>query len=386
MTLKKKIGKIHLWLGLTSGLVVFIVAITGCIYAFQKEISEFLYPERYFVATVPDDRTTVPLSEMKATAQKALSEDVDFMITYKDPERNWIFSSYEGGDKNGLWYTDEIKHFKVASIDPYTGELTAVVDYKYEFFNVIKYLHWSLLLSSKYGQPIVGVATLIFVVMLITGLILWWPKKWNKTHRDMRFKVKWKASFKRTNYDMHNVFGFYAMTVALLISLTGLVWAFKWFQTTVYVVSSLSVTPPERLEVKSEKPDTVLFTDVKPLDKAFATAWQMMPDVDRIGVDMEAEEDAPIECYAYRGKEVYYDRDQLVFDRYTGEYVARRDRKEWNNGEKLISMNYDLHVGAALGLPSKILAFLASLIAASLPITGFLIWYGRKYKKKGKKK
>jgi len=45
-------------------------------------------------------------------------------------------------------------------------------------------------------------------------------------------------------------------------------------------------------------------------------------------------------------------------------------------------MNYDIHIGAVLGLPGKIMAFVASLIAASLPITGFIIWWGRKKKSK----
>jgi uncharacterized iron-regulated membrane protein len=45
-------------------------------------------------------------------------------------------------------------------------------------------------------------------------------------------------------------------------------------------------------------------------------------------------------------------------------------------------MNYDIHTGAIIGLPGKILAFFASLIVASLPITGFYIWWGRKQKQK----
>ncbi|RZK63395.1 MAG: PepSY domain-containing protein, partial [Pedobacter sp.] len=45
--------------------------------------------------------------------------------------------------------------------------------------------------------------------------------------------------------------------------------------------------------------------------------------------------------------------------------------------DKLARMNYDIHVGAVLGLAGKIMAFLASLVAASLPITGFIIWRGR---------
>jgi uncharacterized iron-regulated membrane protein len=53
--------------------------------------------------------------------------------------------------------------------------------------------------------------------------------------------------------------------------------------------------------------------------------------------------------------------------------------------QKLRKMNYDIHIGTILGFPGKVLAFLASLIGASLPITGFLVWYGRKFSKKGKR-
>jgi len=44
-----------------------------------------------------------------------------------------------------------------------------------------------------------------------------------------------------------------------------------------------------------------------------------------------------------------------------------------------MAMNYDLHTGGVLGITGKIIAFLASLIAASLPITGLLIWWHKSY-------
>jgi uncharacterized iron-regulated membrane protein len=49
-------------------------------------------------------------------------------------------------------------------------------------------------------------------------------------------------------------------------------------------------------------------------------------------------------------------------------------------------MNYDIHTGAILGLPGKFLAFFASLICASLPVTGVYVWWGRKNKAKKKAK
>ena len=69
-------------------------------------------------------------------------------------------------------------------------------------------------------------------------------------------------------------------------------------------------------------------------------------------------------------KETYYDYDQLQFDQYTGKMLLRTNLQEHNGGERLIGMNYDIHVGAIAGLPGKILAFIISLICCQ-HITGF---------------
>ena len=50
--------------------------------------------------------------------------------------------------------------------------------------------------------------------------------------------------------------------------------------------------------------------------------------------------------------------------------------------DQLAMLNYDMHVGVALGLPGKILAFFVSLICASLPVTGFMVWLNKKKKSK----
>lgn len=323
-----------------------------------------------------------PLSVLKQKAQAALGGDkpINFSVCYKQPGKAWEFSTYKAGDEEAISYFDALAYYKVAYIDPYTGKITGVIDYKYEFFNLVKSLHWSLLLNTPYGQPIVGVATLIFVIMLITGMILWWPKKWNRANYNKSFKIKWDAKFKRLNYDLHNVPGFYALMVTTVISLTGLVWAFKWFQQLVYVAAVLNTTPPANPVVKSQEIHIAAVT--APLDIAFAKSLNTLSDAKRIGISYPVGKEQTIYAYGYRSEETYYNYDQLQFDQYTGRLLARQNYKEKNRGEKLVGMNYDIHVGAVLGLPGKILAFIASLIAASLPVTGTLIWIGRKRKKK----
>lgn len=378
---RKVAGFLHLWLGLASGIVVLILGITGCLYVFQKEISDVVYHKQLYV-TPPANAVTLPVSQLKEIAQKALNSPNVNVTTYTDQGKAWEFLYFKGGDEDGLTFFDEVETYKSAFINPYTGQVTGIMDYEKNFFVIVKYLHWSLLLNTKYGQPIVAYSTLIFVIMLITGMILWWPKNLKKSNFNKSFKIKWKAKFKRLNYDLHNVPGFYALLITLVLALTGMVWGMSWFQTIVYVVASQSTTPPKQNQLSS---DSTAVAVKKPLDLAFAVARDQFKDAKRIGLFFSGERKSDvIAAYGYRGKEDYYDVDVLHFDQFTGALLARENFKDKNNGEKIISMNYDIHVGVILGLTGKILAFFGSFIAASLPVTGFMIWLGRKKKKQVK--
>lgn len=377
---RKVAGFLHLWLGLVSGIVVLLLGITGCLFVFQKEISDVLYRDQLFVKP-PANAVTLPITRLKDIAQKALNCNNVYVTTYTHPENAWEFMYYKAGDENALTFFGAVDAYKSAFINPYTGELTGIMDYEKNFFVIVKYLHWSLLLNDKYGQPIVGYSTLIFVVMLITGLILWWPRNLKKSNFNKSFKINWKAKFKRLNYDLHNVPGFYAMLITLVLALTGMVWALKWFQTIVYVVASQSVTTPKPNTFVSGSRATALKA---PLNIAFETARRQFPDARRITLSVpdEGDKSGLISASGYRGKEDYYDADAIYFDQFTGAALGRENFKDKNNGEKLIRMNYDIHVGVILGLPGKILAFFGSFVAASLPVTGFIIWLGRGKKKK----
>lgn len=370
---------LHLWLGISTGIMVVFIALTGCIYVFQDEITNLIYGKQLFVEA-PKNATPLPLSVLKNNAQKAMgNKAISFITTYANPEKTWTFGAYKEGDPNAFWYFDGLDYYDSANINPYTGKVTKITHYKYEFFNVVKMLHWSLLINHPIGQQIIGWSTLIFVILLITGMIHWWPKNLKKSNVDKSFKIKWTAKFKRLNYDLHNVPGFYALLISLILALTGLVWAFQWFKSTVYVVASLSVTPPE---MKTLKSDTLQVNSKNGIDIAFAKAKALYPEAKKISVSPALNKDGVIYAYVYKDEETYYDSNDMQFDQYSGKLLDNRNYKAKNAGERLIRMNYDIHVGAILGLPGKIMAFCASLIAASLPITGFIIWWGRRKKSK----
>ena len=95
---------------------------------------------------------------------------------------------------------------------------------------------------------------------------------------------------------------------------------------------------------------------------------------------------SPIEVSINPDDETYWKTDYRYFDQYSLKELSVNHiygkTAEASAADKLIRMNYDIHTGAIIGLPGKIIAFFASLIVASLPITGFYIWWGRKQKQK----
>ncbi len=373
MKLKKLIGKIHLWLGLASGLVVFIVAITGCIYAFQVEIRDLTEPYRF---VKPQQTATLPPSVLKSTAEKELPGKHIHAVLYDGPERaaQVIFFNFEPD-----------YYYYYVFVDQYTGEVLEVKDMEADFFQFILNGHFYFWLPAHIGQPFVASMTLVFVVLLISGIILWWPKK--KKSVRQRFTLRWDGGWRRKNYDLHSVLGFYACWIALLLAFTGLVWGFQWFANGLHnaVGGEKSLVYYDPPSVKQQGT-----TNNRPaIDQVWDLIKREYPAAQVIEVHIPETDSSSIAANANPDRSTYWKTDYRYFDQYTLEELEvdhiYGKLAQANIADKLLRMNYDIHVGAIAGIPGKIIAFLASLIVASLPISGVLVWWGRKNKKKKSK-
>lgn len=378
---KRSIGKIHLWLGLSSGLIVFIIALTGCIYVFSNEFTNAYRKNDIYIT--PQEKA-ISLSKLWKSTQQQLGDSyqISWVNVYNNPTKSYIFYAYKSNE-NGITYFDSVAYYKSVYVNPYTGKILNIYNEKYDFFNIVKMMHWSLLLSTKIGQPIVGYSTLIFILLLISGIILWWPK--NKKNLKQRLTFKWKqtTNWKRKNFDLHNITGFYISSVILIIALTGLIWAFTWFQALVYIAGSGTTTPPDLSVAQSiiiENPT------LNTIDTALKTTQEKYHSSNGYRLSKPSSSTDIINVYIQQFDGLYYVNHNLQFDQYTGKLLKERTHNDKNFGEKLIHANYDIHVGAILGIPGKIIAFFASLMCATLPLTGFLIWLGKKRKQKNHKK
>lgn len=369
---------LHLWLGLITGLVVFVVSITGCLYVFIDELKALAYHERLFVP--PQQAPFKPVSEMLANAQDALGpaysvSRCDFQPT---ANRSWVFRALDI-NPDGIGHWDYFRYNFRVYVNPYTAEVLHVENTNHEFFQIVLGLHTHLLLGHKIGQPIVAYSVLIFIFLLVSGLILWWPKKWRGKPLRQAFTVKWKAKVKRLNYDLHNVWGFYMLIPALILALTGLVFSFQWVADSFYTVFSGGQPKPKReapLSPPQQEPSSA------PMDRAFADVLAGHPDADMISMRFRERATAPYDFQVRKVKSRTYHFEWAYYERSTGQLLSSYGTADLNSGEKVRALNFDLHVGSFMGLGSKLLMFVASLVCASLPVTGFFIWYNRKWGKR----
>lgn len=365
---RKIILKIHLWLGLGTGLVVFIVSITGAMYCFAPELQQLTQSYR---SVAKKNKRFLPASELIAIAEKQIPDKKAKRLYYGQPNKAAYALFF---DKDGYYYA--------VFMNPYDGSVLKTKNMRKDFYTIILYLHFTLLIP--YGQEIVGWSTLIFFLMIVSGIILWWPR--NKAAKKARFTIKWGTSPKRLNYDLHNVLGFYSSWILLFTVFTGLIWAFDGFAATVYKMTGEKYSViQQKLPVSDTSQKSLLITD-KSIDKVWYQLEHEMKDTYQ-GVELilPQTDSAAILVRANPSEKIFYKTDYRYFDQYSGkEFAGAYGWGKYSDAKTLSDrirrMNYDIHIGAVLGYPGRIAAFLAALVAASLPITGLLIWLGKRKK------
>jgi uncharacterized iron-regulated membrane protein len=384
--LKYWIGRLHLWLGLSVGAVVLLVSMTGAIYVFSDEITAWRRADAIHHGEADiDSKRVLPLAEMERLVNDHTHEQypVHWVNVPIDKSQCYVFNYYET-DTTAWNYFNEYVIYRSVYINPFSGKILGDFDEKYDFFNLVKSLHFSMFLKAEWGTYVTGIPTLIFVFMLISGIVLWWPRSRAAFRQRTWFRWNNGTAWRRRNYDLHSILGFYASSLALVIATTGLFYAFLTVQALIYFVFSGGSTQyPDFDHIKTTAP--IEQRSETTLDRIGQQVEQLHPDADMYFLDLghdhlDHHEHPNYSVYVKQLSYSYHINHDLIFDDNSGELLHKRSHNEKNLGEKAVAANYDLHVGAILGLPTKFLALFLCLICASLPVTGFMMWWGRRNK------
>lgn len=366
---------IHLYLGLAAGLFIGIACFTGSILVFEEEIQHAFYPNRYFV---------------KATGQQALSPDrlisvfeqqyptltVQGIKIYKNSARAWELSVNPVKKGSEKWKGKDAARL-AAFVDPYSGSVKEVYNHRESFLYRMMDLHrW--LLNGDSGKLIMGISTIIFLFILLTGIILWWPK--NKVIFKQRLTFKKNTGWKRINHDLHIVMGFYTAIFLFIFAFTALAWSFTWFNDGIYALTNSSPKPT--------LPPTSLPGEKKAgVNAILTTAEKTIGEVEYYNIGFPKDSTGvytvnvlPIDAVHETAIDNHY------FDAYSGAHLKSIRFSEKSLGQRVRSTFKPVHTASIWGLPSKIIGFIVCIFGMTFPVTGMIMWFNRNGWITGRKK
>lgn len=360
-------AKLHLWLGLSSGMIVFIVALTGSLLVFEEELEPLLYP-RFCTVSVPANPQRLPLDQLIATATTEFSGKKVARILVEEAADRTVVVELEQSKK--------AKDVLAVALNPYTGSITDSRVEQEAFFSVVLRLHRYLCLGDT-GKIITGISCSMFLIIMLSGLVLWWPKRKN---RAQRFTIKWGASAKRLNWDLHAVVGFYVLPFVFLIASTGLIWSYRWVNNLLFY--ALDGKP----QSKREAPANLAVGETKQpgfYQKLLTETGRQLPYSGAITMALPEKDSLSI-TISRKNSEAAISNivDFLYFDAHTGQLIKKRLYATETAGFKARRMVFPIHTGSLLGWPTKLIALFVALLTATLPVTGFVIWWNKKAKKR----
>lgn len=362
LLMRKIFLKIHLWLSVPFGLIITLVCFSGAMLVFEKEISEAASRKMYFTGVPEDSRqVTLTVDSAAAIVRSTLPEGIGVtgVTVSSDPERTW---------KVGLSKPRRAAVY----VDQYTGQITG----RYErapFFSFMFRLHRWLLDSMKpgetvfWGKLIVGTSTLMLVIVLVSGAVIWWPR--TRKALSGRLKVNVRRGWKKFLYDLHVAGGIYAFVFLLALALTGLTWSFQWYRTGFYSLfgaESASGTSSDHGLHALGSDASAAVTDI--WDKVVKNLAGKNPGYASITV---SDGSASVSFGRLGNRRA---ADRYVFDPSTGEITGAALYKDAARTAKVSGWVYSVHTGSWGGVLTKVLTFLAALLGATLPLTGYWMW------------
>jgi uncharacterized iron-regulated membrane protein len=307
--LRKALFQIHLWTGVALGLYVLMISVTGSAIVFRNELYTSLWPGPKTVA-ISGPRLTN--DQLREAARRA----------YPRYSLAWIWESKKPDQAIEIWLNRN-GHRKERLFNPYTGEdLGESRPYSIQFLAWLADLHINLLGGAK-GRIVNGVGAIFVVLLAITGAVLWWPgvRAWKRA-----LVIRGGSNWKRFNWELHSVIGFWMLPLMLMFGLVGIYAGFP-------------------------RPFQELVNKIAPLD-----VYRLLPEASL----------AP-------------DPRFIVVDEQSSQPIERPrfTRPKFSTGDKIIRWFSYLHFGNFGGWISKTIWVVLGLAPAFLFVTGLLMWWNR---------
>ena len=385
--MKKALRKIHLWLSVPTGIIITLVCFSGAMLVFEKEITEAIKPELYFVKEA--NGQPIPMQQLMEKVEETLPDSVSIsgVTVFADSTRTYQVSLSK--PRRASIYVNQ-----------YTGEVTGRSE-RLPFFNTMFHLHrWLLGSSSGVGKLLTGICTLVLVFILITGILMWLTNRNKPLKASLAIHVT--KGWGRFWHDLHVAGGIYTTIFLLAMALTGLTWSFSWYRTGFY--ACFGVESSEKGGAHGEGGNSHgegrgsrgegryshgdgrnnhegnhgegrgfhRRSPYRHWEDVLNEVALKNPGYQQITLKPEVAEVVPEGRLSMRAA------DKYSYDRRSGEITDVQLYSAGKKDTKVRSGVYMVHTGSWGGFITRILNFLAAFIGATLPLTGYWLWFRRK--------
>jgi uncharacterized iron-regulated membrane protein len=348
---------LHLWVGLAAGLLLSVMGLSGSALIFRSELEPRLRPNLLRV-TPRSERAS--WQAILANARRAAPEAT---ILY-------VFTAPDAKSSHAVWLKDGRRVY----VDPYSARVLGTGRAEEGLFGFLSELHIRLL-SGETGHTVIGVAGLMLIVLALTGLAVWWPRRTvvaRESFWQRGFRVHWEKNGKVITYDLHRVAGALVAVSLIVIATCGASLVFAEPATAI-VYRLLGGAPPGKVKAGSGTT-----TGVLPLDALVNRGQAALPGARLTRISFPTKSGAPLALRFRQPGEWHPNGMTSVYlDSHNGNVLRVDDATRASAAQRILNLRYPVHIGVWGGTWSQMLHVVLGLMPAFLFVSGLLIWLGK---------
>jgi len=333
---------------MVAGTFMMVLGVTGSIIAFEPELDRLLHPGLSRVK--PGGRILSLVEIGEAASKKYGGEPVVAYLPSSSPN----------------FPTQVILSPGVVSVNQYTGEVLGIRTRGQTLLGFMRALHVRLA-SGDIGRNILRWSTAAMLISLASGLYLWWPRK------RMRIRGPWWSRLFWS--DLHNSFGILSLLPLLLLTATGMVIGFEDGVSS--LLDKMSGDHPVQLpQIRIRLEPAPSHPEITP-DEAITIAGAQLPGAVPYRLQMPRYGGLYVVALAYSDHRIAAESNSISIDPSDGRIVAVNRSTSLTPRERFMATNEAIHTGSVFGMPTRIIAALASILLPLQVVSGLLIWMRR---------
>lgn len=370
---KKVFFQIHWFLGITAGLILSLMGVTGAIYSYEPQILKWINQDSYVVEVAQSPKLT-PAQLYQHFNQQQPEIEINSITIAADPAASSTVNIKKEGARRGY----------NMMVNPYTAEVLPDIKGR-DTLQFIQRLHRNLT-AGEFGAQITGASTLMLIFFVLSGLYLRFPKKHSFKQW---FFIKPKLKGRNFIWDLHAVVGTWVVIFYLLFACTGLYWSYDWWRAGMFKV--MGVEQPQRNQQHNESGNRkhkqeALSTEQ--VNRILTQSWtgvnaQIGREYSSLTLTVPKRDDAKVEVsFVDAIPQHERARNQAIYNYQDQQFEKLELYEDKKLNEKIMSSMLPVHRGSFFGSTYQFIAMLASLSMPLFFVTGWMLYLKRRKQKK----